>query len=83
MSEIAFHDDYVDLSDSRGFQFESCCERCHDAWRAEFTRCMASTARDLLGTASSLLGGLFGGAETVADQISDARYRTAHGRAFA
>ncbi len=83
MSEIAFHNNYGDLSDSAGFQFEFYCEHCHDAWRTEFKRYAAATASGILDTASSFLGGIFGGAGRIVDHARDAGYRTAKDKAFA
>ncbi len=83
MAEISFSDNYSDLSEREGFQFEFYCERCGDAWRSEFKRYAAGTAGSILDTASSLLGGLLGGARDVADRIGDAGYRKAHDKAFA
>jgi ribosomal protein L40E len=83
MSETKFSNNYGDLCDGSGFQFEFYCEHCHDAWRTEFKRYGAATASGILDTASSLLGGIFGGAGRVVDHARDAGYRTAKDTAFA
>jgi hypothetical protein len=83
MTEIAFSNHYHDISEKTGFQFEFYCEACGDAWRTEYKRYLAGTASGFLGSVSSLMGGLLGGAEHVADRMSDAGYRTAHDQAFA
>ena len=72
-----------DISDRTGFQFEFFCEGCGDAWRTEYNRYLVGTANSFLDSVSSLVGGLLGGARSVADQVSDAGYRSAHDRAFA
>lgn len=82
MSEIAFGDNYSDISEDTGFQYEFYCENCRDAWRTEFKRYLAGSASGLLNTAGSLLGGLFGQASEVADRVRDAGYKTAHDKAF-
>jgi hypothetical protein len=83
LSEIAFSDNYSEVSDNSGFQFEFYCEHCRDAWRTEYKRYLAGTASGILDTASSLLGGLFGGAARVGDHVRDAGYRMARDKAFA
>jgi membrane protease subunit (stomatin/prohibitin family) len=83
MGEIAFSNNYNDISDETGFQFEFYCEACGDVWRAEYKRYLAGTTSGIVKTVGSLLGGLLGGAERVADQVSDAGYRGAHDKAFA
>jgi hypothetical protein len=83
MAEISFSNNYNDISEKTGFQFEFFCEACGDAWRTEYKRYLTGTASSFLGSVSSLVGGLLGGAEHVADRMSDAGYRTAHDQAFA
>ena len=82
MSEISFSDNYSDISEDTGFQFEFYCEHCRDAWRTEFKRYLAGSASGFLNTAGSLLGGIFGQAGQVVDRVKDAGYKTAHDRAF-
>lgn len=82
MGEISFSDNYNDMSDETGFQFEFYCEGCGDVWRTEYKRYLAGTTSGIFKTVGSLLGGLLGGAERVADQVSDAGYRSAHDKAF-
>jgi hypothetical protein len=82
MDEMKLRDNFSDLSDETGFQFEFYCEHCHDAWRSEYVRYAAGTASKVLGTASSILGGVLGGASRAADGVSDAGYRSAHDKAL-
>jgi hypothetical protein len=83
MSDIQFSNNFSDCSESTGFQFEFYCQVCNDAWRSEFHRYAAGTASQLLGGAGSLLGGIFGGAQSAVDTMRDAGYKTAHDKAFA
>ena len=83
MGEISFADNFNDISDETGFQFEFYCERCNDTWRCEYRRYIAGTASSILNTASGILGGVLGTADRVADHVKDAAYRSAHDKAFA
>ncbi len=82
MSEMKLRDNFSDLSDETGFQFEFHCEHCGDSWRSDYVRYAAGTASKVLGTASSILGGFLGGASQAADGVSDAGYKTAHDKAL-
>lgn len=69
-----FTDNYTDLSDSHGYQFEFRCDICGSGYRSEFVRSTLGTAGSILGGASNLLGGMFGSVSNVADsarQITD------------
>lgn len=55
-----FSNNYSDLSDENGYQFEFACDICGDGYRSEFQRSAIGSASSLLGGASSLLGGLWG-----------------------
>jgi ribosomal protein L32 len=72
-----FSDNYSDLSDESGYQFEFRCDVCSSGYRSEFIRSNLGTATTLLQGASSVLGGLFGGASNVADRAKDATDRGA------
>jgi len=82
LTEIQFGDNYGDLSDDTGFQFEFYCEGCNDAWRSEFKAYLPGKASRLLDAAGGILGGVLGGAGQAADYVKDAGYRTAHDKAF-
>ena len=82
MNQKGFANNYSDLSDGSGFQFEFYCERCHDAWRTDYDRYAAGTASSILDTASSFLGGFLGSAGTVVDRVRDSGYRSARDKAF-
>jgi ribosomal protein L32 len=55
-----FTDNYSDLSDERGYQFEFRCDICGSGYRSEFQRSALGSAGSLLGGASNLIGGLWG-----------------------
>lgn len=82
MTEIQFSDNYHDLSNDSGFQFEFYCERCHDAWRSPFDRYAAGTAENILGAAESLFGGIFGSARNVVGQVRSAGWQKAKDEAL-
>jgi ribosomal protein L32 len=66
-----FTDNYSDLSDESGYQFEFRCDVCRSGYKSEFIRSNLGTAGSLLEGASSLLGGFFGSASNVADRAKD------------
>ena len=55
-----FTENYNDLSDEHGYQFEFRCAICGSGYRSEFQRSAIGTASTLLGGASNLFGGLWG-----------------------
>lgn len=55
-----FTENYTDLSDENGYQFEFRCDVCGNGYRSEFQRSALGSASSLLGGASQLLGGLWG-----------------------
>jgi hypothetical protein len=55
-----FTDNYSDLSDANGYQFEFRCDICGSGYRSEFQRSTLGTASNLLSGASNLVGGLWG-----------------------
>lgn len=63
-----FSDNYRDLSDQHGYQFEFRCDVCGSGYRSEFIRSTLGTAGSLLSGASSVLGGFLSGASNVADR---------------
>jgi hypothetical protein len=82
MREIQFSDNYQDLSNDNGFQFQFHCERCHEAWRSPFDRYAAGTLGSVLGAAEGLLGGIFGGARGAIDSVKSAGWSSAREDAF-
>ena len=77
-----FSSNYRDLSDENGYQFEFSCDICGSGYRSEFIRSKLGTAGNILGGASSLLGGFFGSASTVADRAKDITDRGARDEAL-
>jgi ribosomal protein L32 len=55
-----FTNNYRDLSDENGYQFEFVCDICGSGYRSEFQRSALGSAGSLLGGASNLIGGLWG-----------------------
>jgi len=55
-----FTDNYSDLSDEHGYQFEFRCAICGSGYRSEFQRSTLGTANTLLSGASNMFGGLWG-----------------------
>jgi hypothetical protein len=66
-----FTDNYSDLSDESGYQFEFRCDNCRSGYRSEFIRSNLGTASTLLRGASGFLGGMLGSAGNVADRAKD------------
>ena len=55
-----FTNNYSDLSDENGYQFEFRCDICGSGYRSEFQRSALGSASSLLSGAGNLLGGLWG-----------------------
>ena len=71
-----FTDNYTDMSDQHGYQFEFRCDICGSGYRSEFQRSALGTAGTLLSGASNLIGGLWG-ASNAADTIQNVTDRGA------
>jgi hypothetical protein len=54
---VPFTDNFSDLSNGQGFQFEFQCERCGNGYRSPFVKDKKEMGRGLLRGAGSLLGG--------------------------
>lgn len=54
---IPFTDNYSDLSNTNGYQFEFHCERCGNGYRSAFQRDSATTGRGLLRSLGDMVGG--------------------------
>ncbi len=76
-----FTDNYTDLSDQNGYQFEFRCDICGSGYRSEFERSNLGTASSLLSGASNVLGGLWG-ARNAADTIQNVTDRGARDAAL-
>ncbi len=80
MAEFTSH--HTDRSDRNGFQFDFYCKRCRHTWRSEYQTYTARAAKDVLGAAGALLGGLVRQAANVANYGGDSGYRQARDKAF-
>jgi ribosomal protein L32 len=77
-----FTNNYSDLSDNSGYQFEFRCDVCGSGYKSEFIRSNLGTASTLLSGASGLIGGLFGSASNVADRAKEITDRGARDEAL-
>lgn len=77
-----FSDNYSDMSDENGYQFEFRCDICGSGYRSEFIRSALGTAGSILGGASNLIGGLFGSVSSLADRAKDITDRGARDEAL-
>lgn len=77
-----FTDNYSDLSDESGYQFEFRCDVCGSGYRSEFVRSNLGTASTLLRGAGGLIGGVFGSASNVADRAKEITNRGARDEAL-
>ncbi len=77
-----FTNNYSDLSDNNGYQFEFRCDVCGSGYRSEFIRSNLGLASSVLGGASSMLGGFFGSASRAADSAKDITDRGARDEAL-
>ena len=77
-----FTNNYSDLSDENGYQFEFRCDICGSGYRSEFIRSNLGTATNLLGGASNLIGGFFGSASNAASTAKDITDRGARDEAL-
>jgi hypothetical protein len=77
-----FTNNYSDLSDENGYQFEFRCDICGSGYRSEFKRSSLGTASSLLSGASSVLGGMFGSASNAANQVKNVADRGARDKAL-
>lgn len=77
-----FTNNYSDMSDQHGYQFEFRCDICGSGYRSEFQRSALGTAGTLLSGASNLLGGMFGGASNAANTVQNVADRGARDEAL-
>ncbi len=77
-----FTNNYSDLSDQNGYQFEFRCDVCGSGYRSEFIRSNVGLAGSILDGASSVLGGFFGSASRVADSAKEITDRGARDEAL-
>ncbi len=77
-----FTNNYRDISDQHGYQFEFLCDICGTGYKSQYQRSAMGTAGSLLDGASSIIGGIFGRASSVADQARDLTDRGAKDQAL-
>jgi membrane protease subunit (stomatin/prohibitin family) len=82
MGMIQFTRNYNDLSTDRGFQFEFVCDRCGNGYQTHFEASATGTISGVAEAASSLFGGIFGGAAEVAQTVHSSAWEKAHDAAF-
>ena len=82
MALIQFTRNYRDCSTDTGFQFEFYCDKCGNGYQTEFQSSTLGTVSNALDAASSLFGGVFGGAANAARNVKSAAWEKAHDNAF-
>src|SRR6266496_1813958 len=65
---VPFTDNFSDLSNAQGYQFEFRCERCGNGYRSAFQRDTAETGRSVLRAVGSFFGGTLRDLSNSADQ---------------
>ena len=68
---VPFTDNYSDLSNTEGYQFEFFCERCGNGYRSPFQEDMVEKGRGLLRAAGGLFGGALSNITSAADTALD------------
>jgi hypothetical protein len=79
---IKFSGNYEDKSTDTGFQYEFKCAKCDSGYRSKFQSFTAGTVTNVLNSANSLLGGIFGGAAQLSNDVRSATWQKAHDDAF-
>jgi|SRR3989344_1387192 len=82
MEKIAFVQNFNDLSTDEGFQFEFVCDRCGNGYRTKFEARSGGKVTGALNVASNLLGGVFGSAADVNEQVQSSSYQKQHDEAY-
>ena len=65
---VPFTDNFSDLSNAQGYQFEFRCERCGNGFRSAFQRDNVETGRSVLRAVGSFFGGTLRDLSNSADQ---------------
>jgi hypothetical protein len=68
---VPFTDNYSDLSNTEGYQFEFFCERCGNGYRSPFEADLMERGRGLLRSAGGLFGGALSNITNAADSALD------------
>jgi rRNA maturation protein Nop10 len=78
MGAIEFTDNYEDLSTEKGYQFRFACERCGNGYMSTYQISALGVTGGLLSAASSLFGGILGGAAAGTYEVQRAVGGKAH-----
>lgn len=71
MSEsVPFTDNYSDISNENGYQFEFFCERCGSGYRSPFDASALGMGASIMRAAGGMFGGMFGRAAHGADELN-------------
>src|SRR5690348_7578828 len=65
---VPFTDNFSDISNTQGYQFEFRCERCGNGYRSAFQRDAVETGRGVLRAVGSFFGGKLQDLSYSADQ---------------
>ncbi len=68
---VPFTDNYQDLSNTEGYQFEFFCERCGNGYRSPFQADVVEKGRGFLRAASGLFGGALDSVVNATDNVMD------------
>ncbi len=79
---MQFTRNYSDHSTQHGFQFEFHCDRCGNGFRTSFKPFTMGAVDNVLDTASSLLGGIFGQAREVSSRMTESQRERAREAAY-
>ncbi|MEO6324946.1 MAG: zinc ribbon domain-containing protein [Thermoanaerobaculia bacterium] len=82
MAIIEFTGNHQDLSTDKGYQFKFFCQKCGNGYMSSFQISKIGMAGSALEVASSLFGGIFGGAVSGAYQVQRAIGGPAHDSAL-
>ena len=83
MPPTKFTRNHNDLSTDTGFQFEFFCDRCGNGYQSPFEASATGMISQGLNTAASLLGGIFGGAAQIGENVHSAAWHQQKDAAFA
>ena len=83
MAPIKFTKNHNDLSTDTGFQFEFFCDRCGNGYQSNFEASATGMLSQGLNTAASILGGVFGGAAQIGENVHSAAWHQQKDAAFA
>jgi RNA polymerase subunit RPABC4/transcription elongation factor Spt4 len=83
MAMIKFTKNHNDLSTDTGFQFEFFCDRCGNGYQSHFEASATGMLSQGLNTAANILGGVFGGAAQIGQNVHSSAWHQQKDAAFA